>query len=62
MRWICRRSETIYYVYVVDNEERLVGVLSLRELILARDSSIVKDLMSENIISDFVDEDMRGSS
>ena len=47
----------IYYVYVVDNEERLVGVLSLRELILARDSSIVKDLMSENIISVFVDED-----
>ena len=57
MREYAEDAETIYYVYVVDNEERLVGVLSLRELILARDSSIVKDLMSENIISVFVDED-----
>ena len=51
MREYAEDAETI------DNEERLVGVLSLRELILARDSSIVKDLMSENIISVFVDED-----
>ena len=57
MRKYAEDAETIYYVYVVDNEERLVGVLSLRELIVARDSSIVKDLMSENIISVFVDED-----
>ena len=57
MREYAEDAETIYYVYVVDNEERLVGVLSLRELILARDSNIVKDLMSENIISVFVDED-----
>ena len=57
MRKYAEGAETIYYVYVVDNEERLVGVLSLRELIVARDSSIVKDLMSENIISVFVDED-----
>nr|WP_317331339.1 magnesium transporter [uncultured Romboutsia sp.] len=57
MREYAEDAETIYYVYVVDNEERLVGVLSLRELIVARDSSIVKDLMSENIISVFVDED-----
>lgn len=50
-------AETIYYIYVVDNDEKLVGVLSLRELITARDSVIVEDLMSENIISIDVDED-----
>ncbi|WP_373598607.1 magnesium transporter [Paraclostridium bifermentans] len=50
-------AETIYYIYVVDNDEKLVGVLSLRELITARDDSIIEDLMSENIISVFVDED-----
>ena len=49
-------AETIYYIYVVDNDEKLVGVLSLRELITARDSVIVEDLMSENIISIDVDE------
>ena len=50
-------AETIYYIYVVDNEEKLVGVLSLRELITSREDIIVEDLMSENIISVYVDED-----
>ncbi len=50
-------AETIYYIYVVDNNEKLVGVLSLRELITARDSIVVEELMSENIISIDVDED-----
>lgn len=57
MRENAQDAETIYYIYVVDNEERLVGVLSLRELITSRESNIIKDLMSENIISVFVDED-----
>ena len=49
--------EAIDHIYVVDDEEKLVGVLSLRELIIARDANIVEDLMSENIISVYVDED-----
>ena len=57
MRKNAKEAETIYYIYVVDNQERLVGVISLRELITARDSNIVADLMSENIISVYVDED-----
>ena len=57
MRENAKEAETIYYIYVVDNQERLVGVISLRELITARDSNIVEDLMSENIISVYVDED-----
>ena len=51
MRKNAEDAETIYYIYVVDNDEKLVGVLSLRELITARDSVVVADLMSENIIS-----------
>ena len=50
-------AETIYYIYVEKKKKKLVGVLSLRELITARDSVIVEDLMSENIISIDVDED-----
>lgn len=57
MREEAEEAETIYYIYVVDDEEKLVGVLSLRELIIARDANIVEDLMSENIISVYVDED-----
>ena len=57
MRKNAEDAETIYYIYVVDNDEKLVGVLSLRELITARDSVVVADLMSENIISVYDDDD-----
>ncbi|MBN1686315.1 MAG: magnesium transporter [Spirochaetales bacterium] len=38
-------AETIYYVYVVDKLNRLKGVLSLRQLIMAADETLVKDIM-----------------
>jgi len=38
-------AETIYYVYVLDAEERLVGVLSLRDLIVSQPSNAIRDVM-----------------
>lgn len=38
-------AETIYYVYVTDIEERLVGVLSLRDLIVARPETPISEVM-----------------
>jgi CBS domain-containing protein len=38
-------AETIYYLYVTDTDGRLVGVLSLRDLIVARPESLVRDFM-----------------
>jgi magnesium transporter len=38
-------AETIYYVYVTDEEDRLVGVLSLRDLIVARPETPIADVM-----------------
>ncbi len=38
-------AETIYYVYVVDEDERLVGVLSLRDLIVARPGTTIDKVM-----------------
>lgn len=49
MRENASDAETIYYIYVIDNENKLVGVLSLRELIVARESTKVEDLMTKNI-------------
>lgn len=37
--------ETIYYLYIVDSSERLVGVLSLKNLILALPHSKLSDIM-----------------
>ncbi len=43
-------AETIYYLYVVTGEERLVGVISLRDLIIAQPSKSVTDFMVTRII------------
>jgi CBS domain-containing protein/sporulation protein YlmC with PRC-barrel domain len=40
-----KEAETIYYVYVVDTDEHLVGVFSLSDLVLAAPESTVDDIM-----------------
>jgi magnesium transporter len=47
---------TIYYVYVLDAERRLLGVVTLRQLILAKPSAKLGDIMKRNVISVLVDE------
>ena len=42
-------AETIYYVYVVDSQGRLVGVVSLRDLILAPEDTCIKDFMQTDV-------------
>lgn len=44
-------AETIYYLYVIDEDKRLVGVLSLRDLIIAGDEVMISEVMSEKIVS-----------
>jgi magnesium transporter len=45
-------SETIYYIYVLDETtRRLHGIVSLRELILARKNALVSDLMEREIVT-----------
>lgn len=44
-------ADSIYYIYVVDNQQHLVGVLSLRDLFLSRDSALIEDIMVENVKS-----------
>ncbi|ADE15919.1 magnesium transporter [Nitrosococcus halophilus Nc 4] len=45
------QTETIYYAYVVDREERLCGVISIRELFSARSHIKVADLMHTEVVS-----------
>lgn len=44
-------AETIDNLYVTDSKNTLVGVISLREMILARKGHFVKDIMNTRIIS-----------
>lgn len=57
LRQIAPDAETVYYVYVINTENKLVGVISLRELIIATPSAIIKDILRSNVISVPVDMD-----
>lgn len=41
----------VHYVYVTDEEERLLGVVSLRDLILADADKRMEDIMDERVVS-----------
>lgn len=44
-------KETIYTCYVTDNNNRLIGISTVKDLLLADDDDLVNDLMEENVIS-----------
>ncbi len=49
-------AETIYYLYVVDEQERLLGVLSLRDLIVSQPDRQIVTFMKQNCIKVNVDD------
>ena len=50
LRRVAEEAETIYYAYVVEPDtDRLLGVLSLRNLVLSRPSTPIRELMVTDI-------------
>ncbi|MEK7432526.1 MAG: magnesium transporter [Cyanobacteriota bacterium] len=41
----------IYYIYVVDKNNILIGVLTLRDILIANDHSQIKNIMDVNVVS-----------
>lgn len=50
-------AETIYQSYVIDDERKLLGVVSLRDLILAHPDKTIDQLMIVDVVSGEVSED-----
>ena len=50
-------AETIYHAYVTDKHRKLIGVVSLRELILADTHRSIKDLMVSDVLRARVTDD-----
>ena len=48
---------TVHYVYALDEYDKLVGVLSLRTLVLTDDAALIKDVMYDDVISVSPDEE-----
>jgi magnesium transporter len=51
LRETAHEAETIFYVYVTDDQERLVGVFSLQNLVLAKPQARVDEFMHHRIMS-----------
>lgn len=45
------RLETIYYLYAMDESQRLVGVLSFRQLLTSPDGARIADVMERDFVS-----------
>ncbi|HKG27197.1 MAG TPA: magnesium transporter, partial [Thermomicrobiales bacterium] len=50
LRHVAEQAETLYYVYVIDEAEHLLGVLSLYKLVLTQPDTVVRELMVTNAI------------
>ncbi|WP_409291837.1 magnesium transporter [Peribacillus sp. SCS-37] len=51
------QAEIIYYIFVVDENKKLAGVISLRDLIVSDDDTMIQEIMSERVVSVSVGED-----
>ena len=51
LRKLSEELEQMFYVYVIDRIGRLLGVLSMRDLILARPNRRLRDIMIKNVRS-----------
>jgi magnesium transporter len=57
LRAIAPRTEDVYYLFVVDGQDRLLGVVSLRQLIVAPPLTRVEEIMNPDVISVQVEAD-----
>jgi len=62
LRRIGEEAETVYYVYVVDAEGHLSGVLSLRDLLRAQPDEPVGGLMMRDVITSEVNDDQEAAA
>jgi len=56
------REKTVYYVFVVDAEEHLLGVVSFRDLLVSPGDKLVRDVMRTEVISALEDLDQEALS
>lgn len=42
--------QTLNYVYILDNARRLIGVVSVRELLAAKNEQLMRDLMTRDVV------------
>jgi magnesium transporter len=62
LRDVAPDKETIYYAYVLGTQRKLLGFISLKDLILARREARVEDIMHPEVIYARVEEDQEAAA
>ncbi|AKP68185.1 magnesium transporter [Companilactobacillus ginsenosidimutans] len=57
LRQFAETAETIYYLYILDENKDLVGVMSLRDLIMQKSQTVLKTVMNTDLITVNVDDE-----
>ena len=57
LRQVAADRETLYLIYVVDDQQKLLGVISLRQIIQAEPQRLVQEVMQQDVVSVDVDTD-----
>lgn len=55
-------DEVVYYIYITDEEDKLQGVISLRDLIVSQPDTMLRDVMDTNVISINVNENIENAT
>ncbi len=56
------KTETVYYLYIVDPLQRLLGVVSLKDLLTAGDDQKISDIMETTVVSVYEDTDQEDTA
>ncbi len=50
LREVKPESDMIYYLYIVDNQRKLEGIVSLRDIVIAQPQTLLKDIMKTDMV------------
>jgi len=59
---MAKGKDVIMYLYILDEQEKLLGVVDIKELLLAEDNITLKDIMVTNVISLTSESTLKGAS
>lgn len=57
LRRLKPEPDSIYYLYVLDNRERLIATVSLRDIVISEPGTRLKEIMNQNVIAIHDDEE-----
>ena len=54
-----KKAELIYYIYAVEKDDYLKGVITIRNLLSSQPTAVIADIMNENVISVKIDTNIK---